>query len=118
MPFFCPVLAQWFGTGYGFGANVAEGFHVADEKAYVEGSPCLFVDVVIGNRGIAGLVGGSAFWHVVTRDEFFAECAPCFPDRVVLFAVCEVDDALRECASEAFEIPSVFEDFRPPVSGF
>ena len=90
----------------------------ADEGGDREGAPGFFVQIIIGDGGVAGIGVGYSFWQVIGRDEERAECAAGFTERAVLLPISEADDAAGEGIAEGNEIPAVSDGPLPSPAEF
>ena len=79
----------------------------ADEGCDGEGAPGFFVQIIIGDGGVAGIGVWYSFGQVIGRDEELAECAAGFAKRAIAFPVGEAYDAAGESIAEGNEIPAV-----------
>ena len=85
----------------------------ADEEIEAEGSPGVFVEVVVGEGGVilraVTRSSGQSFRPEFLRDEGHIERATCFTDAAFLLEIGEAPYAGAEFGAEILEIPRVFE---------
>ena len=79
----------------------------ADEGGDGEGAPGFFVQIIIGDGGVAGIGVGYSLRQVIGRDEDGRKGAAGFTERAVAFPVGKADDAAGEGIAEGNEIPAV-----------